>query len=126
MMIDYEALATSYLEVWNEPDEAIRAKSAAELYAADAGYIDPLVVAEGVDTIVATIGAVQQQFPGWTFRLAGPVDGHHNQVRFTWTLGPAGTDSANAPVIGFDVAVLDAEGKVSAVYGFLDRVPAAA
>jgi hypothetical protein len=125
-MIDYEAVASSYIEIWNEPDEANRSKSAAQLYTADASYIDPLVVADGVDTIVATIGAVRQQFPGSTFRLAGPVDGHHNQVRFTWALGPAGPDAADAPVIGFDVAVLNDEGKVSAVYGFLDRVPAAA
>ena len=36
------------------------------------------------------IGAVQQQFPGFSFRLAGPVDGHHNQARFGWELGPDG------------------------------------
>jgi hypothetical protein len=57
-----------------------------------------------------------------TFRLAGPVDGHHNQARFTWEFGPEGVD---APVVGFDVAVLSHEGKVVAVYGFLDKVPAA-
>jgi hypothetical protein len=29
-------------------------------------------------------------------------------------------------VIGFDVAVLDAESQISSVHGFLDKVPAAA
>jgi hypothetical protein len=29
-------------------------------------------------------------------------------------------------VIGFDVAVLDADGQISSVHGFLDKVPAAA
>ena len=89
--------------------------------------------AEGVDTIVATIGAVQQQFPGWTFRLVGAVDGHHSQLRLTWALGPETAEdsedtdgTAAAPIVGFDVVVLTDEGKVSAVYGFLDRVPAAA
>jgi hypothetical protein len=28
-------------------------------------------------------------YHGFTFRLAGAVDGHHNQARFGWELGPA-------------------------------------
>jgi hypothetical protein len=54
--------------------------------------------------------------------LAGPVDGHHDQVRFSWELGPAGAD---APVAGFDVAVVSDDGRIQTVLGFLDRVPAA-
>src|SRR6266545_5525978 len=118
-MIDYAAVATSYIAMWNATDEQDRAKLVAELCADDARYIDPLVVAEGGQAIAATIAGAQQQFPGWTFRLAGPVDGHHNQARFTWEFGPEGVD---APVVGFDVAVLSDEGKVVAVYGFLDKV----
>ena len=128
-MIDYQAVATSYITIWNETDEAKRAELAEQFYTADACYVDPLAVAEGVGTIVATIGAVQQQFPGWAFRLVGAVDGHHSQLRLTWTLGPEtgdDPDGSSAPVAGFDVVVLTDEGKVSAVYGFLDRVPAAA
>jgi hypothetical protein len=66
---------------------------------------------------------MQQQFPGFVFRLAGPVDAHHDQVRFTWELGPAGQE---APIAGFDVAVVDGDGRIATVFGFLDRVPAAA
>jgi hypothetical protein len=57
------------------------------------------------------------------FSLDGPVDANHNQARFTWHLGP---DGGEAIVIGFDVAVVDASGQIAAVYGFLDKVPAAA
>jgi hypothetical protein len=39
------------------------------------GYIDPLAVAEGRDAIAATIAPVQQQFPGFMFRLTG-APGH--------------------------------------------------
>jgi hypothetical protein len=28
-----------------------------------------------------------------TFRLAGAVDAHHDQARFTWELGPDGADA---------------------------------
>jgi hypothetical protein len=77
----------------------------------------------GREAIAATIAAVQAQFPGFVFRLAGPVDAHHDQVRFTWHLGPEG---AEALIAGFDVAVTDGDGRIRAVLGFLDRVPAAA
>ena len=73
--------------------------------------------------MTATNGAVQARFPGFVFRLLGPVDAHHDQLRFTWELGP---DGAEAPIVGSDVALLDAEGRISAVLGFLDRVPATA
>lgn len=68
------------------------------------------------------IAAVQAQFPAFAFRLVGPVDAHHDQLRFTWELGPAG---AEAPIVGFDVAERDADGRLQTVLGFLDRVPGA-
>jgi hypothetical protein len=92
------------------------------LYTSDASYTDPLAVAEGREAIAATIAAVREQFPGFVFRLAGPVDGHHNQARFGWELGPAGQP---APIVGFDLAVTDVAGQIRAVLGFLDKVPAA-
>ena len=49
------------------------------------------------------------------------MDGHHDQCRFGWELGPG--DGA-APIAGFDVAVVGADGRLAQVLGFLDRVPA--
>lgn len=118
----FDELARRYVDVWNETDPASRRRAVDELWAQDARYVDPLVVAEGRDAIDAAIAAAQGQFPGLVFRLAGPVDGHHNQVRFTWELGPAGGAALAA---GFDVAVTDGDGRLSQVLGFLDRVPTA-
>ena len=106
-----------YLETWNETDQAARRKAIDELWAPDGVYTDPMAVAEGRDQIDATIAAVQGQFPGLAFTLAGPVDAHHDIARFAWSLG-------DELVIGFDVLVLDAEGQIAKVYGFLDKVPA--
>ncbi|MEV0715276.1 nuclear transport factor 2 family protein [Asanoa sp. NPDC050611] len=117
----YDELAQRYIATWNETDPSARRRRIEELWAADGRYVDPLAVAEGRDAIDATIAAVQGQFPGMTFRLAGPVDGHHNQARFTWELGPEG---AEAPIAGFDVATTDGDGRLNQVLGFLDRVPA--
>lgn len=120
-MTTYDTIAKRYIDAWNLTDPDARRAAVDELYADDARYIDPLAVAEGREAISATIGAVQQQFPGFEFRLAGPVDGHHNQARFGWELGPAGQP---APIVGFDVAVTDDDGRIRSVFGFLDRVPA--
>ena len=110
-------LVASYLETWNETDPAARRKAIDGLWAPDGVYTDPIATAEGRDQIDATIPAVQGQFPGLAFTLAGPVDAHHNIARFTWNLG-------DELVVGFDVLVLDADGQISKVYGFLDKVPA--
>ncbi|ONM50157.1 nuclear transport factor 2 family protein [Nocardia donostiensis] len=115
-------IVAQYLEAWNVTDPTARKAAVARVFAADAAYTDPLMAVRGHEEIDAGIAAAQGQFPGWVFRLAGPIDAHHDQVRFTWELGPV---DGPAVVIGFDVAVV-AEGRISAVYGFLDKVPASA
>ncbi|MFG1934884.1 nuclear transport factor 2 family protein [Mycobacterium sp. NPDC048908] len=122
-MTNFDELAQRYIDTWNETDPHARRAAVDQLYTPDARYTDPLAAAEGRDAIAAMIGAVHEQFPGFVFRLAGPVDGHHNQARFRWELGPAG---AEAPIVGFDVAVCDDSGRIEAVLGFLDKVPAPA
>ncbi|MGY1735877.1 nuclear transport factor 2 family protein [Geodermatophilus sp. SYSU D00684] len=114
-------LADRYLAAWNETDPAARRALVEALFTEDVTYTDPLADVAGRDGLDATIAAVQAQFPGSVFRLAGPADAHHGQVRFTWHLGP---DGAEPPVTGFDVAVTDGDGRIRTVLGFLDRVPA--
>src|SRR3954463_11277012 len=99
-MSDLPALAERYIATWNETDPEARRRAVAELWTDDARYVDPLVAAEGREEIAATIAAVQWQFPGFVFRLAGPVDGHHDQLRFSWEPGPAGDA---APIAGSGV-----------------------
>ncbi len=120
---DFDGLAQRYIAAWNETDPDARSRAVAALYAAEARYVDPLVDAAGREAIAGTIAAVQAQFPGFVFRLAGPVDAHHDQARFSWEFGPAG--APEAPVAGFDVVVRDADGRLATVLGFLDRVPGA-
>jgi SnoaL-like domain len=120
-MHDFDAIAAGYIGAWNERGTAARAAAIEKLWAQDARYTDPLADVQGRAAIDATVAAVQQQFPGFVFRLCGPVDGHHDQCRFSWELGPAGGE---APVAGSDVALIGADGTLQAVLGFLDRVPA--
>ncbi|HEX4431983.1 MAG TPA: nuclear transport factor 2 family protein [Frankiaceae bacterium] len=117
---DFDQLAAGYIAMWNASDPDERRKLVAELCAEDVRYTDPLVDVSGLEGLEATIGAVQEQFPGFAFTLFGAVDAHHDQARFGWELGPS---AIPAPVAGFDVVTTDDEGKVTRVLGFLDRVP---
>ncbi|MGH3883511.1 MAG: nuclear transport factor 2 family protein [Pseudonocardiaceae bacterium] len=119
-MSDFDELIGRYIAIWNERDPGRRRAAIDDIWAENANYVDPMVVAEGRDAIDATIGAVQTQFPSLSFRLAGAVDAHHNLARFTWELG---VDGAEAVVVGFDVAVCSEDGRLRNMYGFLDKVP---
>ncbi|MGW0173339.1 nuclear transport factor 2 family protein [Rhodococcus sp. NPDC003322] len=119
-MSDFDTLAARYIAVWNETDPGARRTSIEELWAPDGRYVDPTVAACGHAEIDATIGAVQGRFPGMRFRLRGPVDGHHEQARFGWQLGPTGAEDL---IEGFDVVEHDEAGRLVHVLGFLDKVP---
>ncbi|WP_267716903.1 nuclear transport factor 2 family protein [Streptomyces sp. CoH17] len=119
----YEDAVARYLEAWNAAPDAV-AKAVAAAWTEDGSYTDPLADVHGHEQIAAVVAAVHEQFPGFSFRLSGAVDGHHDTARFSWEL-VSGTDGA-APVAGFDVITLDDEGRIRSVFGFLDRVPAGA
>ena len=119
-MDGFTRLAGQYIAAWNETDPSARRALIEEIWAEDGRYVDPLAEVTGRDQIDAVIAAAQAQFAGMTFRLAGPVDAHHDQARFTWQLGP---DGADAVVVGFDVAQRNADGRLALVLGFLDKVP---
>lgn len=117
-----QEIVERYIASWNETDPVRRRKLIDEVFAVDATYTDPLVDLAGREQIDAGIAGAQAQFAGLVFSLAGPVDSNHSQARFTWYLGP---ENGEPIVIGFDVAVANASGQLRAVYGFLDKVPAA-
>jgi hypothetical protein len=119
-MTDYTDIAHRYVAAWNETDPTARRDRVADLWTDDASYVDPLAEVQGHDGLHALIGGVHQQFPSFTFRLVGDVDGHHDQARFRWELGPG---EGPAPVAGFDVVTLADDRRIASVLGFLDRVP---
>ncbi|MGV9289511.1 nuclear transport factor 2 family protein [Streptomyces sp. NPDC003719] len=119
----HEDAVARYFEAWNAGAEA-RDKAVAAAWTADGGYTDPLADVRGHEQIAALITAAHEQFPGFVFRLSGAVDGHHDTARFSWEL--VNEADGSAPVAGSDVITLDGEGRIRAVYGFLDRVPAGA
>lgn len=112
-------IVKAYLETWNA-DGADRDRLLAEHWSESVGYTDPLAEVSGHAGIAAVIDGARQQFPGFVFTPVGEPDAHHRQVRFQWGLGPEGAEPL---VIGFDVIVLDEQGRISDVRGFLDKIP---
>ncbi|MCW2756727.1 MAG: hypothetical protein JWO46_473 [Nocardioidaceae bacterium] len=114
------AVHEHYLATWNETDPEARRALLAEHWSEAPSYTDPMAAVAGRDQVDATVAAVHQQFPGFVFSALGEPDAHHDQLRFTWGLGPAGEEPV---VVGFDVVVTDEAGRIDTVLGFLDRVP---
>ncbi|AJE44096.1 nuclear transport factor 2 family protein [Streptomyces nodosus] len=120
----HESAVARYFEAWNAGDPQALTKAVAAAWAPDGRYTDPLADARGPEEIAAVIAGAHQQFPGFSFRLSGAVDGHHDTARFGWEL--VSEADGSAPVAGFDVIVLADDGRIRSVHGFLDRVPAGA
>lgn len=120
----YQTAAARYFEAWNATEPEALAKAVAAAWTADGSYTDPLADVSGHEGIAAVIAGAHEQFPGFVFRPLGAVDGHHDTARFAWEL--VNEADGSAPVAGFDVVTLDAEGRIRSVLGFLDRVPAGA
>jgi len=121
-MTDAATIAETYIALWNETDKEIRSGLLRKYWTEDATYVDPIMSGAGHAQVNALIAGVQERFPGFSFSLIGEPDGYDGHVRFSWGLGPAGAD---APIKGSDVVRIE-DGRLKAVIGFLDEVPAAA
>lgn len=118
----HTALIDRYFDIWNETDAGRRRELIAATWANDAAYVDPLLSGHGHDGIDAMIRAVHERFAHHTFRRTTDVDGFANRLRFSWELlTPAGASI----VKGSDFGVVDTEGRLQSVTGFLDEAPGA-
>lgn len=117
--LDVTKIADDYIALWNERDGARRRAKLASHWTEDARYADPLMQGAGAEGIDALIAGVQQRFPEFCFALSGKPDGHGSYLRFSWSLGPRGSDG---PIKGTDFVVTEA-GRIRSVTGFLDQLP---
>ena len=118
-MTDPKAIATAYVNLWNEHVAGRGREIFKANWTPDATYVDPLMSSDGHDGVDALIDGVQQRFPDFKFTLIGEPNGYGNHVRFSWGLGPDGVD---CPIKGTDFAVLK-DGLIRSITGFLDQVP---
>ena len=119
-MSDVRDIVDTYLAMWNEPDADRRAGLIERAWAGDAGYVDPVLEAEGPAALSDMVAGVHDRFPGHRFRLRSGIDLHHERLRFAWDLaGPDGT----VAVAGIDVGELAPDGRLRRVTGFFGELP---
>ena len=114
-MTDFNTIARSYIDLWNERTPARRREILKRHWASDARYVDPLMSGDGHDGVAG----VQQRFPDFRFALLGEASGFGEHLRFSWGLGPDGADS---PIKGTEFGILH-DGKIRSITGFLDAAP---
>jgi hypothetical protein len=117
-MPDVTTVIDHYIASFNEEDPHRRRALVDETFSTDARYLDPLVQGDGPEGIDAMIAGIRAAYPGTRFELAGAPDHHHDVVRFTWHLRPAGGGDALAT--GLDFATLADDGRLRNVTGFLE------
>ena len=119
-MTDLNTIAENYITAWNEIDAARRQALLKATFTEDVSYRDPIMQGDGHEGVAALIDGVQQRFAGFRFSLKGKPDGFADTIRFSWNLGPEGTE----PVIeGTDIGVIE-NGRLKSITGFLDKIPA--
>ena len=121
-MTDVTTIVDTYLEMWNEPDQARRADLIRTAWIESGHYVDPLMESRGYDGLSTMVDGVQQQFPGATFRRTSGVDQHHALIRFGWELVAADGTSI---VAGLDIGVVSDDGRLDRIAGFLGELPEA-
>jgi hypothetical protein len=115
-MTETQTILDTYIEMWNETDPARRRELVSQTLTDDATYLDPLMSGEGSEQIDAMIAAAQEQYPQHRFTLLDGADAHHDRVRFSWSLAPAGGEPI---AIGTDFVTLAPDGRMQSVTGFL-------
>lgn len=114
-----KVLLERYIAVWNEPDPAVRRAGIADLWTPDGLHYTQTRRFQGTESLVARVTEAYDQFvggQGLRFRAAGDPVGHHDALTFNWVMSPGGTDTVLA--VGFDVVLLDGEGRIVADYQF--------
>jgi hypothetical protein len=118
-MSDLTDLVDRYIAVWNEPDPERRRRGIAGLWTEDGVHFTPSLEARGYEALEARVAGAHDKWVkagGFVFKPLSDVDGHHDAVRFSWQMVPAGGGEAAA--VGFDFLILGDGGRIRFDYQF--------
>ena len=116
----HELLNRNLQEVFGEGDPARRRAAIEELYADDCVLYVPPGVFVGHDALDKFAGDLRATHPDFAYTPHGAPQALHNAGRLAWGSGPHG---AKPDYSGLDV-ILVRDGKIAALYVFLDPTPA--
>ena len=110
-----------YVEMWHERDVSRRREIVARLFASDAENYTQRSVSRGLDEIEARVTRAHDEWVAakeCVFQPTGNTAAHHHLVKFFWRMRPA--KGGDAISIGLDVFVLNDQGKIRALYQFIE------
>jgi hypothetical protein len=115
-----EAVAASYVAVWNTPDPAARRALVESCWAPDGTYQDPVTGFDGPDALAAGCRAFADRWPGSRIEILGEVVAHHAYACFAWCVR-----GADGSVLreGIDFAEFADDGRIRRIVGFFGRPP---
>jgi catechol 2,3-dioxygenase-like lactoylglutathione lyase family enzyme len=111
-------LLETHLGAFMEKDAVKRSAMIAGIYAPEVKVIDPHAVFSGQEKLNSFIGNLLARYPKNIFKLAKPIESHHNIARLFWKFGPPSDPSQ---ITGQDVFII-ADGKIQELFVFLDVV----
>ncbi len=112
-----ETLADRYCAAWNTADGAERRAILSSVLTNGGLYVDPSVCAVGIEAFAVHIDGVVARNPGARISRTGPIDAHHEVLRFSWNNRLADGTILRA---GIDFCTLAADGKFQSIVGFFD------
>lgn len=114
-----ELLHRNLQEVFGEGDAARRRAAIEDLYTEDCVLYAPPGVFVGRDALDKFAGDLRATHPHFVYTPHGEPQALHNAGRLAWGSGPRG---APPNYTGLDVVIVR-DGKIAALYVFLDPVP---
>lgn len=109
-----ERLVKRYLAAWSEPDRLARMALLAQVWRVDGIYTDPRSEAYGRSDLDELIAGFLGANPGASFNLNGPIDHHHDHIRFFWSLNLAD----GSEISGMDYGEISPDGRLVKIVGF--------
>ncbi|MFD6423320.1 hypothetical protein [Streptomyces sp. NPDC060198] len=109
-----------YIALWNEPDATVRRAAVAALWRPDGLHLTPTRRFRGTEELVARVTEAYDRFvggQGLRFRSGGELMRNHGALAFDWVMTPEDRKD-KVLAAGFDVVLLDSDGRIAADYQF--------
>lgn len=114
-----ETLVDRYCAAWNTADGAERRAILSSVVTEGGLYVDPSVRAVGTEALALHIDGVVARNPGSRISRTGPIEAHHEVLRFPWNNRLADGRVLRA---GIDFCTLAGDGKFQSIVGFFEPV----
>jgi hypothetical protein len=114
------ATVNTYMEAWNEADEARRLALLARCWSDRGRYVDPNADLEGRAALAQHIAKVQASRPGARLEFVSGIDVHHAVARFLWRLVRADGTRGD---ISIDFGEVGEDGLLVRIVGFFGPAP---